>query len=318
MFQERYELQSYDAYIPYQQATSSAPTGVLERPDERFATSPVVQMPDYPPPSPRKRRGGTGTIIATTLLIALIIGTGLFVAGWSFASQNSTASTTTATASTAQAQTSVALTSGNTVQAQQIAAIAKIEPSVVELSVTTAQGQQIGSGVIIDAKGDIVTNNHVVSGAQNITVVLNTGTSVQAQLIGSSSAHDLAVVRIAPFAHMAVAQIGDSSSLAIGQEVLAIGNPLGITETATSGIVSALNRSVTEPTGAIIANAIQTDAAINPGNSGGALINLQGQLIGIPTLTAVNTQSNTPASGIGFAIPSNMVQTVVQQILQQG
>ena len=104
----------------------------------------------------------------------------------------------------------------------------------------------------------------------------------------------------------------------IGQEVLAIGNPLGITETATQGIVSALNRSVTESNGVTISNAVQTDAPINPGNSGGALVNLQGQLIGIPTLGAINTESNTSANGIGFAIPSNLVQTAVHQMLQQG
>jgi len=115
---------------------------------------------------------------------------------------------------------------------------------------------------------------------------------------------------------MAVAQIGDSSSLVVGQNVLAVGNPLGITQTATEGIVSALNRSVTESTGATITSAIQTSAAVNPGNSGGALINLQGQLIGIPTLTAINTESNTTANGLSFAIPSNVVKTDVQQILQ--
>src|SRR6266702_1402241 len=115
----------------------------------------------------------------------------------------------------------------------------------------------------------------------------------------------------------AIAQIGDSSRLVVGQEVMAIGNPLGITETATKGIVSALNRSVTESTETTVSNAIQTDAAVNPGNSGGALINLQGQLIGIPTLTAVNTESNTPANGVSFAIPSNRVETVVQQLIQQ-
>jgi S1-C subfamily serine protease len=202
-------------------------------------------------------------------------------------------------------------------RAAQEAAIAKIEPSVVELQVTTAQGSQLGSGVIIDAKGDIVTNNHVVNGEQSIAVVLSNGSTEQGQLVGTVAADDLAVVRISPFAHMTVAQIADSSSLTVGQEVLAVGNPLGITETATKGIVSALNRSVTESTGTTISNAIQTDAAINPGNSGGALINLQGQLVGMPTLTAINTESNTAANGLSFAIPSNLVETALQQILQQ-
>jgi putative serine protease PepD len=240
-------------------------------------------------------------------VLALIFGVGLF-AGWEFTGSKSNTSTTSTVAATASA---------TSLEAQQEAAIAKIEPAVVELEVRTAQGEQIGSGVIIDTKGDIVTNNHVVSGAQTIEAVLNNGTTEQARLVGTDAADDLAVVRIAPFAHMTVAQIGDSSKLVVGQEVLAVGNPLGITETATQGIVSALNRSVTESTGTTISHAIQTDAALNPGNSGGALVNLQGQLIGIPTLTAVNTESNTAANGVSFAIPSNLVKTVVQQILQQ-
>ena len=116
---------------------------------------------------------------------------------------------------------------------------------------------------------------HVVSGEQSIEVLLSNGSTEQAQLIGTNAADDLAVVRIAPFAHMTVAQLGDSSKLVVGQEVLAVGNPLGITETATQGIVSALNRSVTESAGTTLSQAIQTDAALNPGNSGGALVNLQ-------------------------------------------
>ncbi len=143
-----------------------------------------------------------------------------------------------------------------------------------------------------------MTNNHVVSGAQSITVVLSNGSTEQGQLIGTSASNDLAVVRIAPYAHMVVAQFGDSSKLVVGQDVIAVGNHLGITETATDGIVSALNRSVPESAGVTISNAIQTDAALNPGNSGGALINLQGQLIGIPFAGAENTQTNTAADGV--------------------
>jgi S1-C subfamily serine protease len=245
-------------------------------------------------------------------MFAIIFGAGLFAVG-EFA--GSRASSTTSTIATTPSATQ---SSATALEVQQEAAIAKIEPAVVELEVTTAQGQQIGSGVIIDTQGDIVTNNHVVSGAETITAVLNSGTTEQAVLIGNDLADDLAVVRIAPFAHMSVAQIGNSSKLVVGQEVLAIGNPLGITETATKGIVSALNRSVTESTGTTISHAIQTDAAVNPGNSGGALIDLQGELVGIPTLTAVNTESNTAANGVSFAIPSNLVETAVHQILQQG
>ena len=247
-----------------------------------------------------------------TIVLALIFSVGLF-SGWEFSHNSSSASTTTKAVATSTASTS----NGTSIQSQQEAAIATIEPSVVELKVTTAQGGQIGSGVIIDSNGDIVTNNHVVSGEQSIEVLLSNGNTEQGQLIGTNAADDLAVVRITPFAHMTVAQLGDSSKLVVGQEVMAVGNPLGITETATQGIVSALNRSVTESAGTTLSQAIQTDAALNPGNSGGALVNLQGQLIGIPTLGAVNTETNTTANGVSFAIPSNVVKTVVQQILQQ-
>jgi S1-C subfamily serine protease len=114
-------------------------------------------------------------------------------------------------------------------------------------------------------------------------------------------------------------QLGDSSKLRVGQEVLAIGNPLGITQTVTNGIVSALGRTVSEGQGgAVIPNAIQTDAPINPGNSGGALVDLQGNLVGIPTLSAIDPEFNTPANGVGFAIPSNRVGFIVPQIIQTG
>ncbi len=289
-------------------------------------TSPLPLIPPGPkapliPPGPKaplppqNRQGRGGAILLFTLVLAIIFGVGLF-AGLEYAGSTGSTSRTATTTKSVVTKTTTS-SSGSTIETLQEAAIAKIEPAVVELDVTTTQGEQIGSGVIIDTKGDIVTNYHIVNGEESITAVLYNGGKVQAQLVGTNTADDLAVMRIQPFANMTVAQIGDSSRLVVGQEVMAIGNPLGITETATKGIVSALNRSVTESTGTTVSNAIQTDAAVNPGNSGGALINLQGQLIGIPTLTAVNTESNTAANGVSFAIPSNLVQTVVQQILQQ-
>ena len=328
MLQEENEV--YNPYTsPYQQVPYES-VSVLENPTGTHTsaeqdTSPLPLIPAAPQASlpPQNRKGRGGAILLFTLVLAIIFAVGLF-AGIEYAgnsanqsSSTSTANTTSKGAVTAPATTSSTSSSVSTVEAQQEAAIAKIEPAVVELDVTTTTGEQIGSGVIIDSKGDIVTNYHIVNGENSITVVLYNGNKEQAQLVGTNTSDDLAVVHIQPFATMTVAQIGDSSKLIVGQEVLAIGNPLGITETATKGIVSALNRSVTESTGATISNAIQTDAAVNPGNSGGALINLQGQLIGIPTLTAVNTESNTAANGVSFAIPSNLAQTVVQQILQQ-
>ncbi|HET8913517.1 MAG TPA: trypsin-like peptidase domain-containing protein [Ktedonobacteraceae bacterium] len=309
----------YTSYSHYAQATPFVATAPNEIKDDPAATQPLLEQDEFGPPNgpsdpenfaspPPKRPGQARAIAIMALTFALIFGIALY-AGENLARTSSTSSTTTTTT----VQTTQ--TSATSLESQQEAAIAKIEPSVVELKVTTSQGEQIGSGVIIDAKGDIITNNHVVSGQQTIQVVLSNGSSETAQLVGTDASDDLAVVRIQPYAHMVIAQIGNSAKLVVGQEVLAVGNPLGITETATHGIVSALNRSISESSSITISNAIQTDAALNPGNSGGALINLQGQLVGIPTLGAVNTESNTAANGISFAIPTSSIQKALQQII---
>ncbi len=321
MIQEEHGL--YTSYPFQTESDATIPTAPLSAIDTSPSLEQVkVQPPNYPsgplPPSyppvqplpPKKRTSRTGLIVIIVLILAIIFGLALFAAGWEYAYNGNTGSRSNT------GTTSSSAVSSTTVMTQEEAAIAKIEPSVVELDVITTQGQQIGSGVIIDTQGDIITNNHVISGGQSIKVVFYNGKTEQGQLVGTVAADDLAVVRITPFAHMTVAQIGNSSQLSVGQEVLAIGNPLGITETATHGIVSALNRSVTESNGTTISNAIQTDAPINPGNSGGALVNLQGQLVGIPTLTAIDTETNTPANGVGFAIPSSLVETALSQILR--
>ncbi len=277
----------------------------------------------YAPVSPQHSSRGlrTGAIFALTLLLAAVFCTGLF-AGWEYgrgtvgaASQN-TGATATAPAPSA---TLPPLTGNSNADAQREAVVARVRPAVVQVNVTTSNGSGIGSGVLIDKRGYIVTNNHVVAGAQDIKVVLYNGTSVTAQLVGTDPADDLAVIKITPPASgLTVASIGDSSKLVVGQEVLAIGNPLGITQTVTNGIVSALGRNVNEQNGTIIPDAIQTDASINPGNSGGALVNMQGNLVGIPTLSAIDPEFNTPANGVGFAIPSNRVQFITAQIIANG
>ncbi len=271
--------------------------------------SPSQNPAETPPQHPRHRGGvRTGAIIGLTLLLAVIFVIGGF-AGWVFASaKSSTAGTTTST------------TTASTLNTVREAVVAKVKPSVVEVYVTLAKGAALGSGVIIDSRGYIVTNNHVVNGALSIQVVLSNGTKEPAQLTGTDAADDLAVLQIAvPQKGLSVATLGNSAQLKVGQAVMAIGNPLGDTQTVTNGIVSALKRSVSEGQGgATIQNAIQTDAAINPGNSGGALVDMQGNVIGIPTLTAIDPEFNTPANGVGFAINSNRVKSVVTQIIQTG
>jgi S1-C subfamily serine protease len=252
----------------------------------------------------------TGAIIGLILLLIVVFVIGGF-AGWVFASAKSSATGTTTTTTT-QAAT--------TLDAVRESVAAKVRPSIVEVYVTLAKGAALGSGVIVNSQGYIVTNNHVVSGALSIQVVLSNGTKEPAQLAGADAAYDLAVLKIAvPKGGLSVATLGDSTQLKVGQEVLVIGNPLGITQTVTNGIVSALKRSVSEGQGApTIQNAIQTDAPINPGNSGGALVDLQGNVVGIPTLTAIDPEFNTPANGVGFAIPVNRVKTILPQFIQTG
>jgi len=175
-------------------------------------------------------------------------------------------------------------------------------------------GIGVGSGVIINAKkGLIVTNAHVVSDSRIILVTLKDGRRFRAKLVGKDDGFDIAIVRIPPSAHLSRIPFGDSDQLKVGDFVTAIGSPFGFTQTVTSGIISALNRIQPKIEG--FQSFIQTDAPINPGNSGGALVNLQGQLIGINTAIYTPVDANI---GIGFSIPSNMVHAVVEQLLKYG
>lgn len=199
--------------------------------------------------------------------------------------------------------------------------ISQARPSVVQINVQVGQAKSIGSGEILDQQGNIVTNNHVISNGHDFQVELFDGTTLPAKLVGADASDDLAVIKINPPKHLTPIALGDSSQLQVGDAVLAIGNPLGITQTVTSGIVSALGRTVPEGQdqgGATIINAVQTDAAINPGNSGGALVDMQGKLVGIPAVVPLDPEFKVPASGVGFAIPVNRVKFIAPQLIQHG
>jgi putative serine protease PepD len=199
-------------------------------------------------------------------------------------------------------------------QQQFVQVVKQVGPSVVLIQ--TDQG--LGSGIVFDAKGDVVTNNHVVDNAGGFQVTLANGRQHTARLVGTFPADDLAVLHIDADG-LQPAAFADSSSLQVGDVTLAIGNPLGLQSSVTEGIVSALGRTVNEDNGVALPNVIQTSAAINPGNSGGALVNLQGQVIGIPTLAATDPQlGGSAAPGIGFAIPSNTVRDIAAQLIGQG
>ncbi len=196
--------------------------------------------------------------------------------------------------------------------------VSQVLPSVVQIS--TSQGS--GSGVVYDSKGDIVTNAHVVGTATTVHVGLASGGQpLAARVVGVFAPDDLAVIRVqAGAGSLHPASFGRSASVRVGEIVLAMGNPLGLTGTVTEGIVSATGRTVSEGEGssAVIISAIQTSAPINPGNSGGALVSLTGQVIGIPTLAAADPQLGGAAAGIGFAIPSDTVTSIAGQLIATG
>ena len=206
-------------------------------------------------------------------------------------------------------------------QRQYEATIAKVLPSVVEIDA----GKTTGSGVVFDRHGDIVTNAHVVGTVKKFDVRVSvTSQPLAARLVGVFTPDDLAVIRVRKGAQdLRPVRWADSSKAQIGQIVLAMGSPYGLTDSVTQGIVSATGRSVTGPTvpgqpPTVIVDAVQTSAAINPGNSGGALVLLSGYVLGIPTLTATDPDLGGSAQGIGFAIPSNTAVDIARQLVEHG
>ncbi|GAC1471339.1 MAG: trypsin-like peptidase domain-containing protein [Chloroflexota bacterium] len=193
-------------------------------------------------------------------------------------------------------------------------AYAIASPSVVYVNNI---GNGTGSGVIYDSRGDIVTNAHVVDGAGTLRVTLSTGRTLPATLVGMDKADDLAVIHVNATG-LPAARFANSHDVHVAQMVLAIGNPLNLKQSVTSGLVSATGRTEQESNGAYLPDAIQTSAPINPGNSGGALVALDGQVVGIPTLEATNTQNGGTAQGIGFAVPSSRVVDVANQLIASG
>ncbi len=197
---------------------------------------------------------------------------------------------------------------------QFVAVVRQVQPEVAQIRTDSG----LGSGVILDANGDIATNAHVVAGASSLGVTLADGRRFSARLVGSYVPDDLAVVSIGSGHGLTPATFADSSKVEVGDLVLAVGNPLGLQSSVTDGIVSGVGRDVSEGQGVVLPGAIQTSAPINPGNSGGALVDLDGRVIGIPTLAASNPQIGGTAAGIGFAIPSNVVTDIAGQIVRQG
>ena len=284
-------------------------------------TPPAGQSFQKQQPPRRERRGFVGT--AGVALLAAVLASG----GTYAVTQLTETGTPTATSTVIQGSAT----------APDWTAVAKaVSPSVVSIDVTTQQGSGAGSGVILDDSGHVLTNNHVVgdaTGTGAINVTLADGRTYGATIVGTDPSTDLAVIKLtsAP-SDLTPISLGDSSVLKVGDPVMAVGNPLGLSGTVTTGIVSALNRPVStseaspSPDGqtssdTVVTNAIQTSAAINPGNSGGALVNAKGELIGINSSIAslgASQGSQSGNIGIGFAIPVQEAKTIADQLIKTG
>lgn len=275
-----------------------------------------------PPPAPRKKSGRVAVLVSATALAAALIG-GL--GGAALVDLDSMADASgTGTSAVVNGQPV-----GNSTSGDVSGVAAKVTPSVVQVNVITAQGEAIGSGVILTSNGRILTNAHVVADAEgDVTITLSNGKQYKASVVGADTKADIAVLQARDASGLTAASLGDSSKLVVGQQVVAIGSPGGLQNTVTTGIVSALNRKLddlssgqdrrspysrtTNEAGPSY-TAIQTDAPINQGNSGGALVDTQGNVIGINS--ALYNPTSTGSIGIGFAIPINDAKTIVQQIV---
>ena len=290
--------------------------------------APGQGFPNQPNQTPvvTKRKSGMTSHVVTAVVAALVSGALCLGVGFTAITNGWVHVPTSSSLSDVKSNTSgsgsAKAKSGTAVDWTAVAK--EVSDSVVAIDVATSDGEAKGSGVVISDKGYIATNNHVISGAQQIQVTLASGAVYSAKVVGTDTTTDLAVIKLDnPPSDLKVAEFADSDNLAVGEAVMAIGNPLGYDDTATTGIVSALNRPVTvtdDDNNAIVTNAVQIDAAINPGNSGGPTFNAAGQVIGINSSIASTASSSGTAGsiGIGFAIPSNLVKRVTNEIIDNG
>ncbi|MER7606852.1 trypsin-like peptidase domain-containing protein [Nocardioides sp. NPDC127503] len=307
------------------QWTPPAPAGPTQPPAGPFAPPPAQTsvMPAVPaaPGSPiKKRAAGRTGLVAAVLAGALVAGGAAGVGGAAvYGALNGDGigggANTPATSQVVDAKAPEG-------SIEKVSA--KVLPSVVKIEVTSQQGSGSGSGVVISSDGTILTNNHVVELAANggtVTVDFNDGTSASAEVLGTDPLTDTAVIKASGVSGLTPITIGKSSNLTVGQSVVAIGSPFGLDSTVTTGIVSALGRPVNvgvdQSGAATVYPAVQTDAAINPGNSGGALVDLNGNLVGINASIRSSTGANgedAGSIGIGFAIPIDEIRPIVEQL----
>lgn len=325
--QPAYQEPAQAQQAPYEQPAATATL---------LAEAPAAAPEGEASPSRKKRAKGPFALLAAVAIVAAAIG-----GGTAYGIQELTNSDSAVTSSS---------TSTNVVPSSAKGTVsgvaAAVSPSIVEINATSNAGSSTGSGVIITSDGEIITNNHVISGASSIKVSTSDGKTYTAQVVGTDSKKDLALIKLEDASGLKTATLGDSAGVQVGDEVVAIGSPEGLTGTVTSGIVSALNRDVTVATeesqsqdqqqqqgggsggdwpfefggqefngdtgsSTTTYKAIQTDASLNPGNSGGALIDMNGNIIGINSAmySASSSSSDAGSAGLGFAIPINTVKS---------
>ncbi|MCW3158474.1 S1C family serine protease [Micropruina sonneratiae] len=316
-----------------QQATGTGPqqpaTGGHAPGNTFGAPSPTATL-TAPHAAPKRSRAAM--FLASTALAA-VVGAGAGIGGYALIGAQYGSAT--------PAVSAVPVAQPSTLDGTVTAAAQTISPSVVTITVMSSQGESIGSGVILDTSGHILTNEHVVSSVDgtssgtnptrggnqasaSITVTFEDGSTAEASVVGTSTTQDLAVIKVsdAKASELKPATFAESSSVVVGQSVVAVGAPLGLSETVTSGIVSATARPVRSgTTGNAVYRAVQTDAAINPGNSGGPLVNLNGQVIGIDAAGATLSSSESEESGsigLGFAIPADVAVRVANDLIADG
>jgi putative serine protease PepD len=309
-----------------QQATDSSVVVATPTPD--VVPTELVPAPDAvaeqaPTPPSRGVRVGAGAV-ALIAGGALVLGAaGGFGAAFAYDSLSGNDATTSQTAALPAADTN---DSSRQLEDGSVASIAAaVLPSVVSIEASSSQGRtSTGSGFVVRADGYIVTNNHVIDGADgSIKVLFTDGTVMDAKVVGTTTDYDLAVLKVDKTG-LTPLVLGDSDQMVVGDPVIAIGSPLGLDSTVTTGIISALHRAVTTSSetssDSAFIDAIQTDAAINPGNSGGPLINSAGQVIGINSAIASLSDGSSQAGsvGLGFAIPSNQVRRTVDELIATG
>jgi putative serine protease PepD len=315
------------------QPTTPPPSGP-QHPQNPYFSYPQGPPPEGPPAGaepqtaqlPAQRRPGRAGLAAAVVATALVVGAGAGVGGaaaWSAFDDSPGSGSSSAGASTTSQVVDAPDSPAPDGSVEQVAA--KVLPSVVKIDVSGAQGAGSGSGIILSSDGEILTNNHVVELAGDggaISVSFNDGTSAKAEVLGTDPLTDTAVIKADGVSGLTPATIGKSGDLKVGESVVAIGSPFGLDSTVTSGIVSALNRPVDVGSdgqgNSTTYPAIQTDAAINPGNSGGALVDMNGNVVGINSSirTASTSQGEAGSIGLGFAIPMDEVMPIVDQMVK--